>query len=129
VTLNSGRTETCPYQHGIPGWQIIESQVKVLENIKGRGSYTKGIIAKDGQFTINVQQIGDKWKVATDLAIKAGDIEAKKKLDLEYQRHQQLIASYASNENTFWLTATANGGAFQKSRIHVVARVKLIRLQ
>jgi hypothetical protein len=122
------RSDECSYQHAIPGWQIIGSEVKVLENRGGRGSYSTHIIAKDGQFTINRQEIGNKWNLAIDLAIKAGDIEAKKKLDLGYQKHQQYIATYAANENTFLLEATARAGAIQRSVIDLSARVKIIRL-
>lgn len=128
-TFNSGKTETCPYQHPIPGWQILEYQIEVLENKYGRGSYNGGIIAENGNFTINEQQIGDKWKAAIELAIKYNDVEAKRKLELEYQRNQQLIRSYASNKNTFFLSATANGGLARKSVIHVKGKVKMIRLQ
>lgn len=128
-TFNSGRTETCSYQHDIPGWQILEYQIEVLENKYGRGSYKGDIIAKDGNFTVNEQQIGDKWKAAIELAIKYNDVEAKRKLELEYQRNQQLIRSYASNKNTFFLSATANGGLARKSVIHVKGKVKMIRLQ
>lgn len=129
VTFNSGKTETCTYQHDIPGWQILEYQIEVLENKYGRGSYKGDIIAKDGNFTVNEQQIGDKWKAAIELAIKYNDVEAKRKLELEYQRNQQLIRSYASSKNTFFLSATANGGLARKSVIHVKGKIKIVRLQ
>lgn len=125
-TFNSGRTETCTYQHSIPGWQMLEYQVEVLENKYKRGSYKGDLIAKDGNFTVNEQQIGDKWKTAIDLSIKAGDVEATRKLELEYQRHQQLIRNYASNKNTFFLSATANGGLARKSVIHLKGNVKMV---
>jgi hypothetical protein len=129
VTFNSGRTETCTYQYDKPGWQILEYQIDVLENKHGRGSYKGDIIAKDGNFTVNEQQIGDKWKVAIELAIKYKDIEAKRKLELEHERNLQLIRSYSSNKNTFFLSATANGGLARKSVIHVKGKIKVIRLQ
>ncbi len=110
------------------GWQIIDSEVKVLENRNGRGSFSTKIIAANGQVTINRQEIGNKWNVAIDLALKAGDIEAKNKLELERQKNQQYIATYAANENTFLLEATARAGAVQRSVIELDARVKLIRL-
>ena len=125
-TFNSGRTETCTYQNDRLGWQIVEYKIDVLENKHGRGSYKGDIIAKNGQFTVNEQQIGDKWKAAIELADKDGDFETKRKLELEYQRHQQLIGRYASNKNTFFLKATANGGAFRKSVIHVKGKVRMI---
>lgn len=127
-TFNRGVTEDCIYQHGIPGWQILEYKLEVLENRYSRGSYSASIIAENGQFNIDQQQIGDKWKAAIELAVKLGDIEAKRKLDLEYQRHQRFISSYASNKNTFYLQATANGGLFRRSVVHVKGKVKLIRL-
>ncbi|MGB6297974.1 MAG: hypothetical protein WBF90_17555 [Rivularia sp. (in: cyanobacteria)] len=127
-TFNSGKTEICPYQPDRPGWQIVEYDIEVLKNKHGRGSYSGGIIAENGQFTVNEQQIGDKWKAAIELADKKGDFETKRKLELEYQRHQQLIGRYASNKNTFFLKATANGGAFRKSVIHVKGKVKMIYL-
>lgn len=126
VTFNSGRTETCTYQHDIRGWQIVEYKINVLENQHGRGSYKGDIIAANGNFTVNEQQIGDKWKVAIDLAIKYNDIEAKRKLEVEYQRHQQLIRNYASNKNTFFLSATANGGLARKSVIEVEGEIRMI---
>jgi hypothetical protein len=122
------RRDECFYQHAIPGWQIIGSEIKVLENRNGRGSYSTKIIAKNGQVTINQQEIGNKWNVAIDLALKAGDIQAKNKLELERQKHQQYIATYAANENTFLLEATARAGAVQRSVIELDARVKIIRL-
>jgi hypothetical protein len=122
------KIDECFYQHAIPGWQIIGSEVKVLENRGGRGSYSTKIIAKDGQVTINREEIGNKWNVAIDLAIKAGDIGAKTKLELEREKHQQDIATYAANENTFLLEATARAGAVQRSVIELNARVKIIRL-
>jgi len=115
-------------QQKIPGWQIIGVDVQVLENRGGRGSFSTKYIVEGGQVTINEQEIGNKWKVAMDLAIKAGDIEAKRKLDLEYQKHQQYIATYAANENTLELEATAKAGAAQRSVIEVKAKVKIIRL-
>lgn len=129
VTFNSGKTETCTYQHSVTGWQILEYQIEVLENKYGRGSYKGDIIAENGNFTVNEQQIGDKWKAAIELAIKFKDVEAERKLNLEYQRNQQLIRNYASNKNTFFLSATANGGAFRKSVIRVKGKVKMIRIQ
>lgn len=126
VTFNSGKTETCTYQHDIPGWQIVEYKINVLENKYGRGSYKGDIIAANGNFTVNEQQIGDKWKAAIDLSIKYNDVEAKRKLELEYQRHQQLIRSYASNKNTFFLSVTANGGVARKSVIEAEGEAKMI---
>jgi hypothetical protein len=126
-TFNSGVTKTCTYQTD-NGWQMVESQIEVLENKHGRGSYANNIIAKDGQFNVNEQDIGAKWKIAIEAAVKAGDIEAKRKLDLEYQRNIQLIRSYSANQNTFFIQVTANGGLFRKSVIHVKARVKLVRI-
>ncbi|MEM9925034.1 MAG: hypothetical protein AAF915_14995 [Cyanobacteria bacterium P01_D01_bin.50] len=128
VTFNRGRTETCTYQNGTSGWQIVEYKIDVLKNKHGRGSYSGNIIAKNGQFTVDEQQIGDKWKAAIELADKKGDFETKRKLELEYERHQRLIRRYASNKNTFFLKATANGGAFRKSVIHVKGKVKMIYL-
>jgi hypothetical protein len=128
-TFNRGVTETCTYQFDAPGWQMIEYELNPLENKHGRGSYKGDIIGKDGNFTVNEQQIGDKWKAAIDSAVKVRDIEAKQKLELEYQRHQQLIRSYSSNKNTFFMSVTANGGLARKSVIHVKGKVKLIRLQ
>ncbi len=128
-TFNKGITKTCTYQHSIPGWQILEYQIDVLENKYGRGSYKGDIIAKDGNFTVNEQQIGDKWKAARELAIKYNDVEAKRKLELEYQRHQQLIRSYSSNKNTFFLSATANGGLARKSVLYLKTKLKIVRLQ
>ena len=125
-TFNSGRTETCTYQNDRPGWQIVEYKIDVVKNKHGRGSYKGDIIAKNGQFTVNEQQIGDKWKAAIELADKKGDFETKRKLELEYERHQRLIGRYASNKNTFFLKATANGGAFRKSVIHVKGKVRMI---
>ncbi len=127
-TFNSGATQTCFYQHDAPGWQILEYELEVLENKYGRGSYTASIIAKDGQLTVNEQQIGDKWKAAIDLATKAGELEVKKKLELDYQRNQQLILNYASNKNTFLLEVNANGGLFRKSVVRVKGRVKMIHI-
>jgi hypothetical protein len=122
------RSDECFKQQTIPGWQIIDSKVNILENTGGRGSFSTKIIAKDGQVTINRQEIGNKWKVAIENAIKAGDIEAKKKLEIEYQKHQQYIATYAANENTFLLEATARAGAIERSVIDLSARVKIIRV-
>lgn len=127
-TFNRGNTETCTYQHSVPGWQILEYQIEVLENKYGRGSYKGDIIAEGGILIVNEQQIDDKWKAATELAIKFNDLEAKRKLDLEYERNKQLFRSYASNRNTFFLSATANGGAFRKSVIRVKGKVKMIRI-
>lgn len=128
-TFNSGNTPPpCVYQPDLPGWQIVEYEIDVLENKYGRGSYTGSIIAAGGGFIYDAKQTGDKWKLAIDRAIKAGDIEVKLKLDLEYQRQQQLAGMYASNKNTFFLSATANGGLFRNSVIHVKGRVKMIRI-
>lgn len=129
VTFNRGVTQTCIYQHSVPGWQILEYQLEVLENRYGRGSYNASIIAQDGNFTVNEQEIGDRWNAAIELAIQYNDIEARRRLELEYQRHQQLIRSYASNKNTFFLSATANGGAFRNSVIHVRGRVRMLRIR
>ena len=128
-TFNSGRTETCTYQHTIPGWQMLEYKIEVLENKYNRGSYKGDIIAADGNFTVNEQEVGDRWKIAIDKAAKAGDIEMKGKLELEYQRHQQLIRNYATNKNTFFLSATANGGLARKSVIRLRAQALMIRIQ
>lgn len=127
-TFNSGREETCTWQHNIPGWQILEYNLEVLENKNGRGSYSADIIAKDGQFTANEQEIGDKWKGAIDLSIKAGDLEATRKLELEYQRNQQLIRNYAASKNTFFLKVNANGGLFEESIIRVKGSVRAIQV-
>jgi hypothetical protein len=126
-TFNSGVTKTCTYQTD-NGWQIVESHVEVLENKHGRGSYANNVIAKDGQFSANEQEIGAKWKIAIEAAVKAGDIDAKNKLEIEYQRNIQLIRNYSANKNTFFIEVTANGGLFRKSVIHVKARVKLVRI-
>lgn len=126
VTFNSGITKTSTYQHDVPGYQILECNLQVLENKHNRGSYSSSIIAKDGQFTVNEQEIGDKWKVAIDLSIKAGDLEATRKLELDYQKNHQLIRNYASNKNTVFLAVTANGGLMRKSIIRVVAKALLV---
>jgi len=122
------RSDECFYQHAIPGWQIIGSEVTVLENRGGRGSYSTKIIAKEGQITINREEIDRKWNKAIDLAITAGDIDAKVKLELERQKHQQYIATYAANENTFLLEATARAGAVQRAAIDLSVRVKMKRM-
>lgn len=126
-TFNSGITKTCTYQVD-NGWQIVESKLDVLENKYGRGSYTSNIIAKDGQFSVNEQEIGAKWKVAIEAATKAKDTEARAKLELEYQRNIQLIRNYSANKNTFFMEVTANGGLGRKSVVHVVGKVKLVRI-
>jgi hypothetical protein len=128
VTFNRGVTQTCTYQHNIPGWQIIGADLEVLENQNGRGSWSQAIIAANGQFTASSKELGDKWKVAIDMAGKFGDIEAKTKLELEYQRHQETFLQYASDKNTFFLSVTANGGAFAKSAIRVRANVRLVQI-
>lgn len=127
-TFNVGRTQTCTYQNDIPGWQIVEYQIDVLENKYGRGSYKGDVIAAGGQYTYNEQETGSKWNVALELAVKANDVEAKRKLDIEYQRHRQLVVTHASNKNTLFISATANGGLFRNSVIHVKGRVKMIRI-
>jgi hypothetical protein len=127
VTLNSGSTETCTRQMR-DGWQIVEHEVEVVTNKHNRGSYTTNIIEKDGQFSANEQEIGSKWKLAIEKAIKAGDFETQKKLELEYQRNMQLIKQYSSNKNTLFAKITANGGLFRKSLIHIKVRVKAVRI-
>jgi Concanavalin A-like lectin/glucanases superfamily len=127
VTFNTGRVMTCIY-NSIPGWVIAESKVDVLENINGRGSYTSNILAEGANIGINEQEIGDKWKIALDLAVKFADVDLQRKLNVEYQRHQELIRAYNTNKNTFFLQAIANGGLFRKSVIHVKGSVRCIRL-
>lgn len=129
VTLNRGITENRVCQQDIPGWQIIGHKIEVIENKNNRGSWRANVIAKDGNFVANEQEIGSKFAAAITLAVKYKDIEAKKGLELEYQRNSQLIRSYSSNKNSLELKATANGGAFSKSIIHIKAKVKMIRLR
>jgi hypothetical protein len=127
VTFNQGVTRECTYQPG-PGWQIVSVEIDVLENKYNRGSYASHIIDAGGQVTLTEKELGDKWKIAIDTALSLGDIEAKTKLELEYQRHRELYFSVASNRNTLLLEATANGGAFRKSVVRLKSRVKLVRV-
>lgn len=128
VTLNRGVTVSNVCQHDLPGWQIIGHQIEVIENKNGRGSWGANIIAKDGNYFANEQEIGSKFNAAIELAVKYNDIEAKKRLELEYQRNLQLIRTYSSNKNSLELKATANGGALKKSIVHVKAKIKAIRV-
>ena len=129
VTFNSGVKESCTWQQSQPGWVIESVRVDVLENKHDRGSYTESIIAADGQFDMNVKDIGDQWNVAIDLAAKAKDVEVKKQLEVGYQHHMERVVSISSNKNSVYLEANANGGLFQSSTIHVIATAKLIRVQ
>jgi hypothetical protein len=118
-TFNSGHPETCTYNPP-PGWVIIDRRpIQIIENRYGRGSATADFLAEGLNFSVNEQEIGDKWKVAKDLAVKYGGVDVSTKLNVEYERHQQLIRSYQTNKNTLFVKATANGGLFRKSIIHV----------
>ena len=128
VTLNRGVTVTNVCQQDIPGWQIIGHKIEVIENKNGRGSWGANVIAKDGNFTANEQEIGSKYKIAIELAGKYKDIEAKQRLEMDYQRNLQLIRSYSSNKNSIVLKATANGGAFKKSIVHIKVKAKVVRV-
>jgi hypothetical protein len=95
----------------------------VIENLHNRGSAKADFLAEGLNFSVNEQEIGDKWKVAKDLAVKYGGADVSTKLNVEYERHQQLIRSYQTNKNTLFVKATANGGLFRKSFIHVKQEV------
>lgn len=123
-TFNSGVTKPCSW--GLDGWRILDFELEVIENKYGRGSYTTSTLPAGSDINISLQEIGSKYKLAIERAISASDLEAKNKLELEYQRHQQLILQYASNKNTFILSVTANGGLGRKSVIHVKARVRAV---
>jgi hypothetical protein len=127
VTFNGGQTKTCTWQPD-PGWVIIDHKIEVVQNINNRGSYKTDILAEDANFVVNEQELGDKWKVAKDLAVKYGGAEVSTKLNVEYERQQQLIRSYQTNKNTFFMSATANGGAFQKSVIQIKSMILVKRI-
>jgi Concanavalin A-like lectin/glucanases superfamily len=127
VTFNSGRTVTCTWQPD-PGWVIIDHKIEVVQNLHNRGSYKTDILAEGANFVVNEQELGDKWKVAKDLAVKYGGAEVSTKLNVEYERQQQLIRSYQTNKNTFFMSATANGGAFQKSVIQIKSTILVKRI-
>lgn len=127
VTFNRGRTETCTWQPE-PGWVIIDHKIEVIQNLNNRGSYKTDILAEGADFVVNEQEIGDKWKVARDLAIKYGGADVSINLNIEYERHQQLIRSYQTNKNTFFMSATANGGLFRKSVIQVKSNILVKRI-
>ncbi|EPX65295.1 hypothetical protein D187_000720 [Cystobacter fuscus DSM 2262] len=128
-TFNSGVTRDCVYQATEYGWGIESVRLEVLQNRNGRGSYTYNTLAEGGQFNFNVQEIGDKWNVALELAAKAADIEVQKKLQIDYQRHMERTLALSANKNTVHLQVTANGGLFEKSEIHVKVYATLVRLQ
>jgi hypothetical protein len=128
-TFNSGVTESCTWQQSQPGWVIESVRVDLLENKHDRGSYTESVIAADGQFNMNVKEIGDQWNAAIDLAAKAVDVEVQKKLEIGYQNHMERVVDVSSNKNSVYVEANANGGLFQSSTIHVIATAKLIRVQ
>jgi Concanavalin A-like lectin/glucanases superfamily len=127
VTFNSGSTQTCARQPE-PGWVIRDFKTEVVTNLSDRGSYKADILAEGASLAINEQQIGDKWKIAKDLAAKVGTAEVSTKLNFEYERHQQLIRSYQTNKNTFFMSVTANGGLFRKSVIHVKSMILVKRI-
>jgi hypothetical protein len=129
VTFNRGVTKTCTWQQTEPGWVLQSVSVEVPENKNGRGSYAYNTMAADGQFFMHIQETGDKWKVAIDLAAKAADVEVKRKLELDYQQHMERMVSLSANKNTVHLEVTANGGAFAKSAIRVILRGKKIRVE
>jgi hypothetical protein len=127
VTFNTGNTQTCVRQPE-PGWVIRDFKTEVVINLSNRGSYKADIFAEGADFAINEQQIGDKWKIAKDLAAKVGTAEVTTKLDFEYQRHQQLIRTCQTNKNTFFMSVNANGGLFRKSVIHVKSMILVKRI-
>jgi hypothetical protein len=116
--FGSGHPETGIYNPP-KGWVIVSHEpVEVLENRHSYGSVTVDFAAAGLNFSINEQEIGDKWKVAEDLAVKYGDVEVSTKLNVEYEQHQQLIRSIQTNTETVFLKVIANGGLFRKSVIH-----------
>lgn len=128
-TFNRGETKTCVYQPSEPGWVIQSFTVDVLENKHGRGSYSVDVIAEGGEFNRSFKEIGDKLKLAIDLAASKGDIEVKRKLELEHQRHLERVLSIGATRNSAHLEVTANGGLFRKSVIEVILRAKLLKVR
>jgi hypothetical protein len=129
VTFNRGITEHCVWQQSEPGWAVQSVTIEVKEDLNNRGRYSYDVVAENGQYFMNVKEIGDKWKAAIDAAAKVSDIEVKRRLEVDYQHHMETVYNVASNKNTIRLSATANGGLFRRSRIHVVAKAKLIRVE
>jgi hypothetical protein len=129
VTFNSGVTKSCVWQQSEPGWVVQSVWVTVRENKNNRGSYAYSVIDQAGQFYMDVNEIGNKWKGAIDASAKAGDVDAKAKLELEFEHHMQRIVNFSSNKNSVYLEATANGGLFQTSIIDVVATARLLKVE
>jgi hypothetical protein len=128
-TFNRGITKTCTWQQTEPGWALQSVSVEVPENKNGRGSYAHSTMAADGQFFMHIQETGDKWKAAIDMAASAADVEVKQKLEFDYQHHMERMVKLSANQNTVHLEVTANGGAFAKSAIRVILRGKKIRVE
>lgn len=127
VTFNNGNTRSCTYEPP-PGWQLVGGRVEVLENRNNRGSYNYSILQNNSKLSALHKELGAKWKTAIDWSIKYKDVEAKRKLEFEYQRQQEYFFEIASNNAAMYLEATANGGLLKKSRIHVRSKVKLVRI-
>ena len=126
VTFNSGKTETCPWANTMPGWIILETDYEVLQNRNNRGSASVGAV--NGPTTVTTTELGSKFKGAIEFAVKAGDIDAKTKLELEYQRMNQFQFKFDGQGNTLIGRVTANGGMFESSLIEIRAKAKLLRV-
>jgi hypothetical protein len=116
----------CSWANTYAGWIIIGTDYDVIENLHNRGSAT--VSAINGPTTINVSEMGSKFKLAAELALKAKDIEAKGKIDLEYQRMKQYEFKFDGTGNQLTAAVKANGGLFRKSLIKIVAKAKLLRI-
>lgn len=128
-SFNSGLTETCTSQPQEPGWVIQSATPEVIENKHDRGRYSFDVIAEGGEFNKTVKEIGDTFKLAIDLAASKGDIEVKRKIEIEHQRHLERVVHIGATRNTVHLSVTANGGLFRKSVIEVALRVKLLKVR
>jgi len=127
VTFNDGLRDRCEYQPP-PGWVILEKNVEIVRNRKNRGGVSSGIIAEGGSFEQRVEEIGSKFQIAIDKAIKAEDFELKRKLELEYQAYKLRFYSVGATKNTAYLQVTANGGLFARSEIEAKLMVRIMKM-
>lgn len=125
VTFNSGITKMCSYASP-PGWVILETGYVVLENKNNRGSWSVG--SANGNVSFSTVDFGSKFSGAIDHAISVGDISAKQKLELEYQRLNGYSYLFTGTGNNLVAVVTANGGLFKSSSISILAKAKLLHV-
>lgn len=122
-------TKSC-YFPAPQGWAIMNAEVQVTENFKGRGSYEPQTFAQGQTFTYNSSALSE-LKASYEANIKAAldkqNYEVAAKIQEEYRQFLQAETALNSSHNFFRLNVTADGGRMSYSRIRVLAKVHLVR--